>query len=96
MESPINRSVRAGVHSVLFSPSGAARQTGQGCQRRPIWVAKTVVPKVGPFTWCAKRQHAYRAEVFYSKSCLRKDGRCVVIRKGSTPHTFPPVTEDLC
>jgi len=44
MESPINRSVRAGVRSGRFSPLGTARQSQQRCQRSPIWVIKFVVP----------------------------------------------------
>jgi len=63
MESLINRSVRTGVQSGRFSPSGTARWSGQGCQRSPTWVTKTVVPKVGSFTWCAVCQYTHRAEV---------------------------------
>jgi len=47
MESPINRSVGAGVQSGRLSPLRTASQSRQGCQCGPIWVAKNVDPKPG-------------------------------------------------
>ncbi|KAK4810546.1 LOW QUALITY PROTEIN: hypothetical protein QYF61_004509, partial [Mycteria americana] len=68
-ESPINRSVRTGVHSGLFSLSDAARRTRQGCQLSPIWVAKNCYPTS---TFIAQSCGAFAASYGQATTLLKK------------------------